>query len=668
MAPSASAEPPVNVDCSEVAALFGTGAGAATAGEVAQLGAETCKLSIEPTNTNQFTLEGSSSGESVLEAAAAGESVITGSASVKFTLSGLTISNTTNRPAVALYGDGGVTIVGDDFTSDAEGGLAIVNFSPGDTDIVEGNTFSGDTTRYEGGGFYVLADDSLVVRNNIFRDDHQIEAESPGGGGLTIYEYAEGAKVLVDGNTFEADESAAGGGGAAIASNAANVTFTVHGNLFKDNLVAGEHTGLQARVGGGLLVGTSSGEHVPFSVVQSNNEFLGNSVTETVKSGTTELLAGGAGEWVSGVAVQSTGDRFVDNHVDANDGQAPEGGALGVISSEEDNGRPALPGSFTGSDDLLSGNSTVEGGWGGAVYVGNGRDPDCVNSVKCPASSLTLADSTVVDNTVEKGAPSSDESGALWGSPNDALNVDNSIIYGNTPHPEIYGFATSASFRFSDVCSEAGGPGIPHKAGDICAAPLLNPDGSETTRSPTLNAGSNALVPAGLTTDIDGHNRIAASQPGCPATVDMGAFESTFTGNVATCTPTVSKLRQAASAWLEGTAAATVSSHLKRGTTFTFSLNETARVTLKFTQPSAGREVDGRCMVRSARDAPNRRCTVAAGALTFSMRAGHRRIRFDGELARHKKLKPGTYTVAVTATAAGKTSVPHTLRFTVRRA
>jgi hypothetical protein len=37
------------------------------------------------------------------------------------------------------------------------------------------------------------------------------------------------------------------------------------------------------------------------------------------------------------------------------------------------------------------------------------------------------------------------QGGAIWGDPNDTLALSNSIVYGNTPQPEIFGFT-------HDVC------------------------------------------------------------------------------------------------------------------------------------------------------------------------------------------------------------------------
>src|SRR5215471_11340067 len=72
-------------------------------------------------------------------------------------------------------------------------------------------------------------------------------------------------------------------------------------------------------------------------------------------------------------------------------------------------------------------------------------------SGSCPASTVTLHDSTVTGNSVDAGAGS--EGGAIWGSLNDSLDIDNSIVFGNSPQPELFGFgANPPVIGFSDVC------------------------------------------------------------------------------------------------------------------------------------------------------------------------------------------------------------------------
>jgi hypothetical protein len=76
------------------------------------------------------------------------------------------------------------------------------------------------------------------------------------------------------------------------------------------------------------------------------------------------------------------------------------------------------------------------------------------------------------------------------------------------------------------VCT-APGSGTPLPgSGNICTDPKLNSSGEETTPSPTIDKGSNSLVPAGLTTDFEGHSRVQPGVCGGAAIVDMGAFEA----------------------------------------------------------------------------------------------------------------------------------------------
>ncbi len=264
--------------------------------------------------------------------------------------------------------------------------------------------------------------------------------------------------------------------------------------------------------------------------MQAHNTFVGNAVEATELS-SDKLAAGGGGEWVYGVDVQSTADIFSDNEVTVDEGEPPEGGGLGVLGTSTHEEHPQLA-SFTGIDDLFLSNSIAPGGWGGAIYTGF-QNAGCQPVETCTGSTtLVLDDSTVYANEVKAGAGS--QGGALWGSPNDSLTVANSIIFGNSPQPEVWGYATGAgapSFKYSDVCAESGGPLVPAGEGNICANPQLNANGEETASSPTIDAGSNALVPNGLTTDAFGDPRIFAGHASCsqsyPAIVNMGADELT---------------------------------------------------------------------------------------------------------------------------------------------
>jgi trimeric autotransporter adhesin len=136
--------------------------------------------------------------------------------------------------------------------------------------------------------------------------------------------------------------------------------------------------------------------------------------------------------------------------------------------------------------------------------------------------------------------------------------------------------------------------------------------------------------------------------------------------------PILSSLSQTAKTWREGSLLAQISDRSKKkkppvGTTFSFTLNEAASVTFAFTKQAAGRRVGKKCVAQSRGNRHKRRCTrtVSAGTLTFSGRTGTNKVRFEGLISKHRKLKPGSYTLLVIATASSKRSTTSTLHFTI---
>jgi len=68
--------------------------------------------------------------------------------------------------------------------------------------------------------------------------------------------------------------------------------------------------------------------------------------------------------------------------------------------------------------------------------------------------------------------------------------------------------------------------------GNLTGDPALNGDLTLSSLSKAINAGSNALIPSGITTDLAGNARIQF------VTVDIGAYESAFSVVGPTATPT----------------------------------------------------------------------------------------------------------------------------------
>jgi hypothetical protein len=456
-----------------------------------------------------------------------------------FTLTDLIFTGEVSASAVNLTGTGEAASITDDtFSNDGTGGSGGgVDVQPGDAmtttqpTVITGDTFTHDSA--VGGGAITLLNFGapLTVSHDTFTSD---SSSTEGGGALFLSESPTVTTAVQitdnqfggatgEGNTTEAQ------GGAIWAQLSPSVQMTLSGNTFEGNAITGTQTATNStqRWGGAvflLLTPLTAG----FTVDQSHNTFLGNAITETAAPSATSVPTGGGAEFIVGGTVDSEDDVFSGNRIAVSNGAPPEGGAVGALASNSAIS-PTEPGVFTGTNDLFTGNSVVAGGWGGAIYVGG--VPLFCDTATCLPSTVTLNDSTVVGNSV--GAGNGSEGGAIWGSPGDHLTLRNSMVYGNTPQPELWGFGSgSPTVAFTDACSETGGVAVPTGSGDICANPELTSAGVETAASPTLDAGFNALVPGGLTTDLAGNPRIRANRTSCgtpvPAIVDMGAFE--FTG------------------------------------------------------------------------------------------------------------------------------------------
>ena len=173
---------------------------------------------------------------------------------------------------------------------------------------------------------------------------------------------------------------------------------------------------------------------------------------------------------------------------------------------------------------------------------------------------------------------------------------------------------------------------------------------------------------SGCTTDDQGGGAMM-TVPLCPPTIVSSHSQPQLA-------PLLSALGQSAKTWREGNQLAKLSASggrgkkkLPIGTTFSFRLDRVAQVTFKFTQLARGRKVAKRCVAQTHKNRQKRRCTrtVVAGTLSLTAHTGLNKVRFQGLISKRKKLKPGSYKLLVTATAAGKRSRTGTLSFTIAR-
>jgi hypothetical protein len=279
---------------------------------------------------------------------------------------------------------------------------------------------------------------------------------------------------------------------------------------------------------------------------------------------------------------------------------------------------PALQVPFDGTVTSFSVNAGSAGGpvelrvlrpAGGGKYTGAGTGP---------VKTLSLGMNTFAVSLAVKA-------GDLLGLDNDS----SALIFDTSP-------ATAITAYYS-----------PALADGATAAPNNNKSGSRLLLSTVVQASTSIQ-----TTTIPGTTPSTTTPASAPPNV-TGATESNHI-------------------WREGKSSATFSRKHRPpiGTTFTFTLNEQAHVTLAFTQRLPGRKVNGKCVSQTKRNRRKGACTrtVTRGALSFTGHSGTNNVSFQGGISHSKKLAPGTYTLVITATnSAGQHSTAGPLSFTIVR-
>ncbi len=556
---------------------------------------------------------------------------------------------------------------------------------------VTGSTFTGDSayaSEASGGGLDVYAARADLSGDSFSADD---AGDNGFGGGLS--ESLTGTGSTLSDSVFTGDTATDEGGGAVVFSQApSGLALTMSGDTFAHDSVA-DPAGTSVSFNGYSGGGFSFSANKPVTLAQSGDSFEAN----TVSFKPAAMEAAGGGESVSNAELLSTGDRFTDNALQSPDEAKNKsnetvwgwGAGLSIVACGDVHASPpSVPNvSSTLSDAVVAGNTLLSGPTanGAGIYVG-------VLLCETGYTILHLDDSTVAGNTISGAAG---PVAGISGGPSDVLSLANTIVYGDSGGNELGGFGglASVSAAYSDVCSGAS----PFAGtGNICADPRLVGPGSgsadvhETSASPTLNAGSNALVPTGLTTDVFGDPRFVAAPvcSGSPAAiVDIGAAEfggpflpiscppPSHGGPEILIAPALSGLHETAAVWREGSALARLSSARAGkgkhrppvGTTFSFALNETAQLTFTFDRSVSGRRAGRKCVARTRANRNARRCTRTdtAGAMHLSAPAGSHKLRFDGMVSEHERLLPGSYTLLVTAANAGGHSATGVLHFKI---
>ena len=258
--------------------------------------------------------------------------------------------------------------------------------------------------------------------------------------------------------------------------------------------------------------------------VLANNGKLtitGNGRTNTIVSGNNAVrvlqVASGAtvtingltitnGTGVAGGGIKNDGGTLTVNNCAISGNSAPHDDVFG-----NSGGGVYNDGTLTVTNSTISGNTADF--YGGGIFNGQLR-------------SLTVNDSTISGNSASAFSGGGIEN---WGT----VHLNNSILANSTGNSrDCDNLVAEATVIAQNTLVEDGSCGVTGGvSGNLTGDPALNGDLTLSAFSRAINAGSNALIPPGITTDLAGNARIQAS------TVDMGAFESAFTA-VATPTPT----------------------------------------------------------------------------------------------------------------------------------
>jgi hypothetical protein len=196
--------------------------------------------------------------------------------------------------------------------------------------------------------------------------------------------------------------------------------------------------------------------------------------------------------------------------------------------------------------------------------------------------------------------------------------------------------------------------------------------GNQTASTMTAALGNEGVATAlaGLPAASTIHYRLVVSDSegtssGADQTLTTSSSPGTFTGPPSPpARPVLTAVSQSTTRWTEKKVH---KSKTPVGTTFRYTLNVPATVTLKFTQSAPGRRVGKSCVAQTKKNKGKRSCTrtILAGTLAVAGKVGTNKVPFVGRLSAAKKLAPGRYTVILTATNATGSSVAQKLSFTI---
>lgn len=237
-----------------------------------------------------------------------------------------------------------------------------------------------------------------------------------------------------------------------------------------------------------------------------------------------------------------------------------------------------------------------------------------------------------------------------------------------------------------------GGPVLPDIGAFEAAAPSCPPptvtlttpgNGATYTQGQSVTAAFTCGAPpapatlSACTGTVANGAKLDTSTPGtytftATATSSDGATATaTSTYTVKTAPPTVGAIKVSHKSFKPGKKLATIAKKHKKkppvGTTFSFKLNTSASLKLSFARITPGRKAGHKCVAEPKHNKHHHACkrSKGAGSITVAGHPGTDKVSFQGRLSKHKKLKPGSYTLTITATNTSGKSRSRTAKFTI---
>jgi endonuclease/exonuclease/phosphatase family metal-dependent hydrolase len=323
---------------------------------------------------------------------------------------------------------------------------------------------------------------------------------------------------------------------------------------------------------------------------------------------------------------------------------------------------------FGGTASTASGSSAVTV----KIYVGSGASGTPVQSIGgAPVGgdgSWSTAPAPLADGIYTARAEQTDSAGQVGSSAPSTFTVDTAAPRVTLTSPANGSSAKASTPTFAGAAGTAPGDatsvtvkifsGTSATGTQIQTLSATVSNGTWSVAGPALAAGT--YTARAEQADAAGNRGLSLANT---FTIRRGAGKAA----AALVAPRVSSVRVIPSRFRVGSVLPRISRR-SVGTTLSFRLSAAAKVTASFARAQRGRLVGGRCVAASRRNRDRRACTrwLSAASLRLNGVGGSNRVLFQGRLSRRRTLRPGWYTVAITATDwVGNRSRPAIARFTI---